>query len=80
MRLLEKQKSMFSGLLGTVQAKKHQIDLKPGTKLIRQQPYRAGLEKREHIREQISYQLAAGVIEPAQEEWSSPVLLSLIHI
>ena len=38
-------------------------------------PYRAGPEKREELKKQIDYQLAAGVIEPAQSEWASPVLL-----
>ena len=76
MRLLERHKSMFSGKLGTVHETAHHIELKPGTYPIRQQPYQAGPEKREHIREKIAYQLAAGVIEPAQSEWASPVLLA----
>ena len=67
---------MFSGKLGTVHPTTHHIELKHGTAPIRQQPYRAGPEKREKIREQISYQLAAGVIEPAQSERASPVLLA----
>ena len=74
MRLLERHKSMFSGKLGTVHATTHHIEFKSGTAPIRQQPYRAGPEKREQIREKIAYQLAAGVIEPAQSEWASPVL------
>ena len=76
MRILEKHKAMFSGQLGTVHATEHRIELKPDTAPIRQQPYRAGPEKREQIREQIAYQLAAGVIEPAFSEWASPVLLA----
>ena len=76
MSFLSKHEAMFSGDLGTVSAVKHHIELKPGTAPIRQQPYRAGPEKRESIREQIEYQLKAGVIEPAQSEWASPVLLA----
>ena len=67
---------MFEGRLGQIDATEHHMNLKPGIAPIRQQPYRAGPEKREHIREQIEYQLAAGVIEPAQTEWASPVLLA----
>ena len=62
---------MFSGQLGTVHATKHHIEFNPGTAPIRQKPYRAGPEKREPIREKIAYQLAAGVIEPAQAKWKS---------
>ena len=76
MRLLERHKSMFYGKLGTVHATTHHIELKPGTAPIRQLSYRARSEKREQIHEQIAYQLAAGVIEPAQSEWASPVLLA----
>ena len=81
MRVLGKHEAMFFGDLGTVSAVKHHIELKPDTAPIRQQPYRAGPEKRESIREQIEYQLKAGVIEPAQSdritrEWASPVLLA----
>ena len=76
MALLEKYSTVFEGKLGQISATEHHINLKPGTIPILQQPYRAGPEKREHIREQIEYQLAAGVIEPAQSEWASPVLLA----
>ena len=71
MCLLEKHKSMFCCQNLIVHATNHHIELKPGTTPIRQQPYRAGPEKREHICEQIAYQLAAGVIEPAQAKWKS---------
>ena len=64
--LLESYSTVFEGKLGQINATEHHINLKPGTPPILQQPYRAGPEKREHIREQIEYQLAAGVIEPAQ--------------
>ena len=76
MDLLEKHAPVFEGRLGKIKATVHRINLKPGSKPFRMQPYRAGPDKREKIREQIEYQLAAGVIEPAQSEWSSPVLLA----
>ena len=76
MRMLEKHETVFEGKLGQVESTVHRINLKPGTPPVRLQPYRAGPDKREKIREQIEYQLAAGVIEPANTEWSSPVLLA----
>jgi len=76
MDMLEKHAPVFEGKLGTIESTEHRIHLKPGTQPVRMQPYRAGPEKREKIREQIEYQLAAGVIEPAQTEWSTPVLLA----
>ena len=76
MASLEKHAPVFEGKLGTIEATEHRIHLKPGTDPVRMQPYRAGPDKREKIREQIEYQLAAGIIEPAQTEWSSPVLLA----
>lgn len=76
LKILESHEPLLAGKLGTVGATQHRIELKPGTTPVRQPPYRAGPEKRELIREQIEYQLNAGVIEPAQSEWASPVLLA----
>ena len=76
MRILTKHQAMFSGDLGTITATQHHIELKSGTAPIRQQPYRAGPDRRAAIQEQVEYQLKAGVIEPAQSEWASPVLLA----
>ena len=74
--MLEKHASMFSGKLGTIKVARHHIKLKPGTAPIHQAPYRAGPDKREKIRQEVEYQLKAGVIEPASSEWASPVLLA----
>jgi len=76
MRVLEKHETVLAGKLGTVKATEHRINLKPGSKPVNMPPYRAGPLKRDQIREQIEYQLDAGVIEPAQTEWASPVLLA----
>ena len=76
MAMLEKYSSVFEGKLGTISATKHRIRLKPGSSPVHMNPYRAGPDKRDRIRKEIEYQLAAGVIEPAQSEWASPVLLA----
>ena len=74
--VLSKHVSMYTGTLGTVRATEHRIDLKPGTKPIHMHPYRAGPKAREFMEEQINTQLKTGVIEPAQSEWASPVVLA----
>ena len=76
MKMLEKHEEVFEGRLGLIKSTEHRITLKPGSKPVHMPPYRAGPDKRDKIREQIEYQLNAGVIEPAQTEWASPVLLA----
>ena len=76
MNMLEGYKKVFEGKLGQIRATEHRIELKSDTNPVNLPPYRAGPAKREEIRKQIEYQLEAGVIEPAQTEWASPVLLA----
>eukprot|EP00171_Calliarthron_tuberculosum_P019069 IDg19069t1 len=45
--VLRSHKSMWSGSLGQINAAEHQIEFKPGTRPIRQHPYRVGLRARE---------------------------------
>ena len=66
MNLLEKYSTVFEEKLGQISATEHLIDPRPGTAQIHQKKYRAGPEKREHIREQIEYQFGAFAIEPAK--------------
>ena len=75
--MFEKHVAMWSGTLGTIRATEHRIEVQPGTRPIRQPPYRAGHKSRETVAEHIQTQLDAGVIEPAQSEWASPVVLVL---
>ena len=74
-KMLEKHASMWSGHLGEISATEHRIELKPDTKPVRQAPYRAGHKNREIITAQVQEMLKAGVIEPAQTEWASPVVV-----
>ena len=77
--MLEKHQTMWNGRLGAIKATVHRIALKPNTRPIHQQPYRAGPKSRAILEEHIQSQLEAGVIEPAQSEWSSPIVLAPKH-
>lgn len=48
----------------------------PGTRRIAQHPYRAGPKAREEEQFQVEKMLSAGVIEPTQSPWASPVVLA----
>jgi len=73
--MLERHSQMWSGKLGEIAATEHRIRLKPNTDPIRQTPYRAGHQNRKLINEQVESMLKAGVIEAAQSEWASPVVM-----
>ena len=75
-KMLEKHEDMWRpGKLGTVDASYHRIELEPGTKPIRQAPYRQGHKGRDIQQQEITKMLDARVIEPATGEWASPVVL-----
>ena len=76
LEMLAPHKDMWSGDLGKIRATEHDIDLKPNTRPIHQQPYRAGAESPKVHEDHINLQLAADLIEPDQSEWASPVLLA----
>ena len=77
MAMLSKHSPMWQkGRLGKIDATEHRIELLPGTKPIRQAPYRQGPYKRKETEKAIKEMLAAGVIEPANCEWASPVVLA----
>jgi len=56
-------------------ATEHRIELKPGSKPVRLNPYRMGSRTRELIKAQVDRMLKLEVIEPSQSEWASPVVL-----
>ena len=73
--MLEKHSDMWKpGRLGEIRATEHRIDLREGTKPIRQMPYRQGLAMRDLAAKEISKMLEHGVIEPATSEWASPIV------
>ena len=73
--LLSEFKDLWSGRIGRIRATKHRIELTPGAQPVHQAPYRAGHKNRDLERKEIEKMLAAGVIEPAQSEWASPVVI-----
>ena len=74
-KLLRKYSKMYDGTLGEIRVTEHKIDLKEGSEPYAQNPYRAGPKAREFEAQEIDRMLKAGVIEPAQSEWASPVVL-----
>jgi len=73
--LLEKHQAVWSGHLGSIKATEHRIELKPGSKPVRINPYRMGPQTRELIKSQVDRVLMLEDIEPSQSEWASPVVL-----
>jgi hypothetical protein len=68
---------MWDGRLGYVHSTLHRIDLIPGAKPIRPHPYRVAPSAREAESVEVQRMLRAGVIEPANAEGASPVVLVL---
>ena len=75
MSMLEGFQDMWTGKLGEINVTSMDINLKPGTRPIHQNPYRAGPQARRILESHIQDQLSEGVISPARSEWASPVLL-----
>jgi len=73
--LLEKHRALWSGILGSIKATEHGIELKPGSKPVRLSPYRMGPRTREFIKAQVDRLLKLEVIELSQSELASPVVL-----
>jgi len=73
--LLEKHGALWSGHLGSIKATEHQIELKPGSKPVRLNPYPMRPRSRELIKAHVDRMLKLEVIEPSQSEWASPVVL-----
>ena len=77
MAMLERHQHMWAkNRLGEISATEHRIELKDGTTPIRQQAYRQGLKRRQQTEAAVKQMLDAGVIEPANTEWASPVVLA----
>ena len=72
--LLQDFKSVFLDAPSRTNAAKHDIVLTSDTP-IRHTPYRVNPEKRELIRQEITYMLNHGIIEPSNSDYSAPVVL-----
>ena len=71
--MLEKHSGMWNGNLGSIDGVKHRIETSGAP--VHGQPYRAGLKSRELIAKEIERMQTMGVIEEAEGEWESPVVL-----
>ena len=61
--------------VGRTDVMEHSIPLMEGTQPIRQPPRRLGLEKDKELERQVADLVQRGMVEPADEAWSSPVVL-----
>ena len=75
LHMLSRHAGMWDGNLGTIRATRHRIDLKPGSRPVHSQPYRAGMRARQEEADEIDRMLGMGVIEPSCSEWASPIVL-----
>ncbi len=73
--LLAKYPKLYDGTMGGITVTQHAIDLVPVAKACHTMPYRTGQEAREIIKFEVDRMLKMKVIEPAQSEWASPVVL-----
>jgi hypothetical protein len=73
--LSKHRSSMWDGRLGHVHPATHRIDVVDGAKPVRAQPYRAGPRARAVESAEVQRKLMEGVIEPANSEWATQVVL-----
>jgi hypothetical protein len=70
---------MWDGRLVYVHASTHRTDLVYVAKPVHAQSFRAGPRARAGESAEVQRMLTEGVIEPANSEWASPVVLLLKH-
>ena len=75
-QMLTKYDELWDGKLGKINAVDHRIELKPGSQPSMQRPYRTGPQGRRFVEEEIGRMIDADVIEPAETEWDSPVVIA----
>jgi len=73
--LLEEYKALWPGQLGKVDVTPHRIEVTPGARPWRAQPYRESYASRDFIAKEVQRQRDLGVIEPSSAEWAFPVVL-----
>ena len=77
LQMLERHEGMWTpGKLGEINITEHRIELQPGIRPIRSQPYRQGPATRELVAKNVREMIEANVIEPAQSEWASPIVFA----
>jgi len=73
--LLKEYKALLAGQLGKVDVTPHRIEVTPGVRPRRAQPYRASHASRDIIAKEVQRQQDLGTIEPSRAEWAFPVVL-----
>jgi len=73
--LLEEYQALWAGQLGKVDVTPHRIEVTPGARPRRAQPYWASHASRDSIAKEVRRQRDLGVIEPSSAEWAFPVVL-----
>jgi len=73
--LLEEYQALWAGQLGKVDVTPHRIEVTPGARPRRAQPYRASHAPRDIIAKKVQRQRDLGVIEPSSTKWAFPVVL-----
>jgi len=63
--LIRRHAYTLDGTLGSIDATVHRVEIQPGTKPIRQHPYRAGHHARDMIRDEVNRMLEAKVVRPS---------------
>ena len=77
-QILTKYQNQFSKNahdLGRTTLIEHHINVQPGTKPIKQQPYRLPLAKRQDAEKEIKAMAERDLIEPSTSPWSSPAII-----
>lgn len=69
--------NMWDGLLRTIRATEHRINIENGVKAIGSMPYRKSPVRRAIAMAEIEKQLVARFIEPTTSEWASSVVVVL---
>ncbi|XP_066518865.1 uncharacterized protein [Hoplias malabaricus] len=72
--LVERFRDVFSVTPGRTQVVQHDIRTPVGV-TVRQRPYRVPEARRTAIEEEVERMLSAGIIEPSNSPWSSPIVL-----
>jgi len=73
--LIRRHAYMLDGTLRSIDATVHRVEVQPGTRPIRQQPYRAGYHAPDMIRDEANRMLEKKVVRPSTSKWASPVVV-----
>ena len=73
-QLLSEFSSLFNNRPGRTTVTSHHIELKPGSRPVRQSPYRVNRQKADLIQEELDKMKDMGVIEESCSPWASPVV------